>query len=561
MILKLSQINKHRIKALLILCCLISLSSNLFAQQMELDTVSKVQVQVKKYPVIFFTDTLFYISSKLGQYSAAERAENQSNKLALLIENDALDLALFTTVEDEVSTEILYGERIIASITKGDGEALGKEKGVLAQQYMAAIKASYTTHYDKKNLFANLTRGGLLLGIFVLLFFLVKLINKGFNKLIDFILRRWHTFFKGIKIKNIEILSAEREEKLFFLVMGALKIFLIIILLYLSLPIIFSIFPATKGVATMLLGYITSPLKVIALGFIGYLPELFMILVVVFITFYIFRAINFISVEVERGNLSIPGFYPEWSRPTFNLVKIIIIAFSFIVIFPYLPGSDSPAFQGVSVFLGLLISLGSSSAISNIIAGLVIIYMRAFKLGDRVKIGDTTGDVIEKTMLVTRLRTIKNEEVTIPNASILAGKTINYSVEANGPGLILHSTVTIGYDIPWKQVHELLIGAALKTDRILKEPSPFVLQTSLDDFYVSYQINAYTITPEKAALIYSDLHSFIQDAFNEAGVEIMSPHYRAARDGNQITIPPTYLPEGYISPSFKGDTKTGKSNN
>jgi small-conductance mechanosensitive channel len=294
----------------------------------------------------------------------------------------------------------------------------------------------------------------------------------------------------------------------------------------------------------MLLGYITSPLKVIALGFIGYLPELFMILVVVFITFYIFRAINFISVEVERGNLSIPGFYPEWSRPTFNLVKIIIIAFSFIVIFPYLPGSDSPAFQGVSVFLGLLISLGSSSAISNIIAGLVIIYMRAFKLGDRVKIGDTTGDVIEKTMLVTRLRTIKNEEVTIPNASILAGKTINYSVEANGPGLILHSTVTIGYDIPWKQVHKLLIGAALKTDRILKEPSPFVLQTSLDDFYVSYQINAYTITPEKAALIYSDLHSFIQDAFNEAGVEIMSPHYRAARDGNQITFPPTYLPEG-----------------
>lgn len=563
MIFKLSQINKHRIKALLILCLLISISSNLFAQQMELDTVSKVQVQVqvKKYPVIFFTDTLFYISSKLGQYSAAERAENQSNKLALLIENDALDLALFTTVEDEVSTEILYGEQIIASITKGDGDALGKEKGVLAQQYISAIKASYTKNYYKKNLFTNLTRGGLLLGIFILLFFLVKLINNGFNKLIDFILRKWHNFFKGIKIKNIEILSADREEKLFFLVMRVIKIFLIIILLYLSLPIIFSIFPATKGVATMLLSYITSPLKAIALGFIGYLPELFMILVVVFITFYIFMAINFISVEVERGNLSIPGFYPEWSRPTFNLVKIIIIAFSFIVIFPYLPGSDSPAFQGVSVFLGLLISLGSSSAISNIIAGLVIIYMRAFKLGDRVKIGDTTGDVIEKTMLVTRLRTIKNEEVTIPNASILAGKTINYSVEANGPSLILHSTVTIGYDIPWKQVHELLIGAALKTDRILKEPSPFVLQISLDDFYVSYQINAYTITPEKAALIYSDLHSFIQDAFNEAGVEIMSPHYRAARDGNQITIPPAYLPEGYISPSFKVDTKTGKSNN
>jgi small-conductance mechanosensitive channel len=283
--------------------------------------------------------------------------------------------------------------------------------------------------------------------------------------------------------------------------------------------------------------------KLILLGFIGFIPELFMILVVIFITYYITKGINFISLEVERETLSIPGFYPEWAKPTFNLFKIIVMAFAFIVIFNYLPFSDSPAFQGVSVFLGLLISLGSSSAISNIIAGLVIIYMRAFKLGDRVKIGDTTGDVIEKTMLVTRLRTIKNEEVTIPNASILAGKTINYSVESNGPGLILHSTVTIGYDVPWRKVHELLISAAMKTDMILKAPSPFVLQTSLDDFYVSYQINAYTTTPQKAAVIYSELHSFIQDAFSEAGVEIMSPHYRASREGNELTIPPTYIPE------------------
>lgn len=341
--------------------------------------------------------------------------------------------------------------------------------------------------------------------------------------------------------------------------MRGTKILLLIILLYLSLPIIFSIFPATKGIATTLLAYITSPLKSLLFGFISYLDELFTILVVVFITYYIIKAINFISTEVERGTLSISGFYPEWAKPTFNLVKIIIVAFSFIIIFPNLPGSDSPAFQGVSVFLGLLISLGSSSAISNIIAGLVIIYMRAFKLGDRVKIGDTTGDVIEKTMLVTRLRTIKNEEVTIPNAFILAGKTINYSVEANGPGLILHSTVTIGYDVPWKQVHKLLIDAALKTDRVLKEPSPFVLQTSLDDFYVSYQINVYTVNPEKAAVIYSDLHAFIQDAFNEAGVEIMSPHYRADRDGNQITIPPTYLPEGKISPSKTTREKPDKT--
>ena len=515
--------------------------------------------QIEKSPVIFLTDTVHYISANLGPYSAKERAENQSKKLESLIDNEEFDTLLLSVFEDELAVEVTHGDLVIGSITQADATIMGKSKMEIAEEYLSKIKASYVAHYSEKNLITNLTRTGFLLGIFIILFFLVKLINKGFNKLIDFILRKWHKFFKGVKIKNYEILSAEREERMFFIVMRAAKIFLIILLLYLSLPIIFSIFPATKGLATTLLNYITSPVRLIVFGFIGYLPELFMILVVVFITYYITKAISFISLEVERGTLSIPGFYPEWAKPTFNLVKIFVIAFSFIVIFNYLPFSDSPAFQGVSVFLGLLISLGSSSAISNIIAGLVIIYMRAFKLGDRVKIGDTMGDVIEKTMLVTRLRTIKNEEVTIPNASILAGKTINYSSVASGPGLILHSTVTIGYDVPWRQVHELLIGSAMKTDRILKAPTPFVLQTSLDDFYVSYQINAYTTTPEKAAAIYSELHSRIQDAFNEAGVEIMSPHYRAARDGNQITIPPTYLPEDYISPSFKVDSTSGKS--
>lgn len=549
-------LRRHSFKAFLILYSLTAIPSNLLAQETESDTIPKVELI--KHPVVFYTDTLFYISTKLGPYSAAERAENQSRKLALLVENNAMDTALLASIESEMSVEIIYGDQVLSSITESDAKVIGQPKEVLAKEYLAAIKAAYSVHSGEKTLITYLTRGGILLVIFIFLFFLVKLINKGFNKLIDFILRRWHKFFKGVSIKNFEILSAEREEKLFFLVMRGAKIFIIILLLYLSLPIIFSIFPATKGLATTLLSYITSPLRLIVFGFFGYIPELFMIIVVIFITYYIIKGINFISLEVANGTLSIPGFYPEWAKPTFNLFKIIVIAFSFIVIFNYLPFSDSPAFQGVSVFLGLLISLGSSSAISNIIAGLVIIYMRAFKIGDRVKIGDTTGDVVEKTMLVTRIRTIKNEEVTIPNASILAGKTINYSVVAAGPGLILHSTVTIGYDVPWKQVHQLLIGAALKTDRVLKEPAPFVLQTSLDDFYVSYQINAYTKTPEKSAVIYSDLHSLIQDAFNDAGVEIMSPHYRAARDGSQLTIPPTYLAEGSINPSVKMNTNSEK---
>lgn len=185
------------------------------------------------------------------------------------------------------------------------------------------------------------------------------------------------------------------------------------------------------------------------------------------------------------------------------------------------------------------------------VSGVVITYMRPFRIGDRVKIADTTGDVVEKTLLVTRIRTTKNVDITIPNAMVLGSHIINFSSSANEKGLILHTTVTIGYDVPWNKVHELLISASNETEHILKEPKPFVLQTSLDDFYVSYELNAYTNEPGKMARIYSQLHSKIQDKFNEAGVEIMSPHYGAMRDGNQTTIPENYLPKTYEPPAFK----------
>jgi small-conductance mechanosensitive channel len=209
----------------------------------------------------------------------------------------------------------------------------------------------------------------------------------------------------------------------------------------------------------------------------------------------------------------------------------------FVVIFPYLPGSDSPVFRGVSVFLGVLFSLGSSSVISNIMAGLVITYMRPYKVGDRIKIDDIIGEVVEKSLMITRINTIKNEDVTIPNAKVLTGYSVNYSTPTEKEGLIIHTTVTIGYDAPWRTVHELLIRAAEITDGVSSSPKPFVLQTSLDDFYISYQINAYIRDAKRLLRIKSALHQNIQDEFNRAGVEIMSPHYRSERDGNPVTIP------------------------
>jgi small-conductance mechanosensitive channel len=214
-----------------------------------------------------------------------------------------------------------------------------------------------------------------------------------------------------------------------------------------------------------------------------------------------------------------------------------LYAFTLVFVFPYLPGSDSPAFKGVSIFLGVLFSLGSTSAIANIVAGIVITYMRPFIVGDRVKIGDSVGDIMEKNLLVTRMKTIKNEDITIPNATIINNHLWNYSKYANSIGIILHPTVTIGYDVPSEQVTKLLLQAAQKTKNLTREFKPFVLQKSLGDFYVEYELNVYTKQPKKMAHFYSDLNKAILDEFNAAGVEILSPHYNAFRDGNASTIP------------------------
>ena len=259
---------------------------------------------------------------------------------------------------------------------------------------------------------------------------------------------------------------------------------------------------------------------------------------------------RFLKNEIEVGHLVINGFYPDWANPTYQLLRVLVFAFMIIVIFPYLPGSDSEIFKGMSVFLGFLFTFGSAGSLSNIVAGLILTYMRLFKVGDRVKIGDVTGDVLEKTMLVTRIRTIKNEIISIPNSTVMSSHTTNYTTATLEKGLIIHSTVTIGYDVPWKDIEGALITAADRTELIVKDPAPFVLQTSLEDFYVAYQINAYVMDAGKQAVIYSNLHRNIQDACNEVGIEILSPHYRAARDGSHSTIPASYLPEDYIAPPF-----------
>ena len=513
--------------------------------------IDSLRNRAKGYPVFgVMKDTLFLVYSKIGASTPKERAINISRKIEKLYDDDFLKTDSILVLKSENTYDIVYGEIIIMSISENDAIWYKKSMHELAQSLKETIKKDIVEAKNENGWLKLIARIGLVLLVIVMAWGLIWLIGKGYSRLLSFINTKKDKWLKDLSYKDYTFLSAEQEMQVILFLVKIFRWFIYAILLYITLPIIFSIFPFSRDWADALFQLIWSPFKGVLFAVWEYLPNLFSILVIYFVMKYVIRFVRYIFHEIEAEKLKIAGFHADWAIPTYSIVKFLLYAFMFVLIFPYLPGSDSNIFKGVSVFIGILFSLGSSTAIANMVAGLVITYMRPFKIGDRIKIGDVTGDVVEKTLLVTRVRTTKNEVITIPNSSVLNGNTTNYSVEAMEKGLIIHTTVTIGYDVPWKNMHQALIDAALRTDLILDEPKPFVLQTSLDDFYVSYQINAYIREAGKQALIYSNLHQNIQDVCNEMGIEILSPHYRAARDGNMTTIPADYLPKTYKAPSF-----------
>lgn len=533
---------------------LLALKKEIKFKNVKLDSL---RLKVKSFPVHgFFNDTLFLIYNKLGSFSAQDRAEAISKRIKGIANNLGFKKDSLEITDAETTVDIMCGETILVSISENDATWNGISKQQLAKKYKTIIGNAVTRYQSEISDTALAKEIGLavlaLLVVGILIFYIIKLFNWIAFKI---------AFHEGklineIKIKNYTLLNTQRQIHALLVLTKILKWVILLFLLYIALPILFGIFPWTKHFSETLFGYIINPSKKIILAVWDYLPNLITIIVIIFVFRYVLKGIHFFKTEIEKGNLTISGFYPDWANPTFQILKVAVYAFMVIVIFPYLPGSNSPVFQGISVFLGVLFTFGSSGSLSNLVAGLVLTYMRLFKIGDRVKIGEVVGDVIEKSLLVTRLRTIKNEIISIPNSTVMNSHTINYNSDTETNGLILHTTVTIGYDVPWKEMHKALINAANRTNLILKEPTPFVLQTSLEDFYVSYQINAYTKEANKQATIYSDLHSNIQDCCNEAGIEILSPHYRAARDGNATTIPTDYLDKDYKAPSFNVTQKT-----
>lgn len=501
--------------------------------------------------------TLFTLHTSVGSIGPGDRAQVVNQRL-----DDILKLAPHTikvAVEqlDEGWLISVNGQPVI-SVTEKDAEFEGVGSKVLANRWAGAIQDGLRQVLQVRRRHGLWQRIGITVAVVmaaVLLFWALHQGRRRFGEQIE--ARR--SRIPSIRFRGLEVLSAA---KLYFGITRTLWIFYGLALLLTvttSLLLVFSQFPQTSNYAGVVFYWIWKPVLDIVRGVVHYLPNLFYILVIVVVTRVALRAVGFVFEQAHRGVISLePWVHRDVARPTCQILKAIIIVLALFFIAPLIPGTGSTAAKGISVIIGLMVSFGSSSTVGNLIAGIVLTYMRPFQLGERIKVGDTVGDVIERTFLYTKILTIKNEEVVVPSLQTLGGSIINYTARAKEGQLILHTTVTIGFDAPWRRVHELLLQAADRTSGVLKQPKPFVLQTALDDFYVAYQINVYTDRADKMVNAYGELHQNIQDCFNEGGVEICSPHFYQLRDGNATTTPADYL-KNYEAPRFLVDARLAEA--
>ena len=487
--------------------------------------IEKLRNKMRGRPIVFEKDTLYYLYTSYGPYDIDTRVKYVEEKLKELY-NDPYFVADSIKIKpagDYLS--VMYNDKTITGVSMVDALWENSSQTELAQRYANIIKNTIVKYKEQNSLKSVLIRLAELLLVLFIAFILVWAINRLFDFLKKITLNSEHRFLTSIRIRNYDFIKKPGIVKALVKLLAILRIVFLLFLLITIIPLIFDIFSSTQYLSKIIVQWISEPIKNVGIAIIGYLPHLFYIVIIAVITRYILKILRFFALEIERGILKIKGFHPEWAHTTYVLARMMLWVLALVIMFPHLPGSDSDAFKGISIFLGVLISLGSSSAISNAVAGIVISYMRPFQVGDWIKSGEIIGAVIEKNALVTRLKTINNEDITIPNSAILSGATMNFTSIGKEIGLALNVQVKVRYDYSDNLVEELLIEAALKTNGISPKPHPYIFQISLSELNAVYELNAYTFHPENMYFIKSDLTKNIQSTFRQANIEIFSTQY------------------------------------
>jgi len=470
----------------------------------------------------------------LAGISAAERAERATERLSAL----PLNVSVAEIVQRPVKIENQDG---VAFICRGEvlfflgTNDLDKESGENLEQASQAALRNLNAALEARLAERSwpVIRAGLLFTLigFFLLIFLCSAIWKAHSYLLSFFTYREHALPSGLRLFGFDFLPYLRAVLRFLVRLIAWILTLIVFYLWITLSL--RRFPYTEPWGSEAGSYVVELLRELANTAVYAIPGLLAVFLIFSTTRWLVRLAKGLFEQVATGKISVSWMDADVAKATQRIFAAIAWIFAIIVAYPYIPGSNTDAFKGISVFVGLVVSLGSTGIINQIMSGLFVVYSKALKTGEWVKVNDTEGEVLEVGLLAAKIRTVEGQEVTIPNSVLVSTSTTNYT----RLGMVISSTLTIGYDAPWRQVHALLLQAADRTPNIRKQPEPYVVQRELSDFYVEYTLVARLEDEKRRIESLSILHSQIQDAFNEFGVQIMSPHYMVQPDSH-VVVPP-----------------------
>jgi small-conductance mechanosensitive channel len=540
----------------LLLTCVVVLALMLIpelarAQDPPADSAADVIATV---PVEIDGDVLFRVRG-VSSLTAGDRAQRIREQIIAIAKDSAIAADSLHVVEMDTASQVQAGTRPVMAVVEADARIEQVSRAVLAQAHVRRIQQAIRDYRAERA--PDAIRRDILqslVAIIVLSLVVLGIVRLG--RVVDSALsRRVRSRIQSVGIQSFEVV---RAEKLWDAVRGTLMVVrttAVLVAVFLFLGYVLAQFPSTRALARNMVGFALSPLQVLGNGIVANIPSLVFLVVLFFVLRVMLRLIRLFFGAIESNTVRFERFDPTWAQATYKLVRIAVVAFGLIIAYPYIPGSNSAAFQGVSLFIGIVFSLGSSSAIANLIAGYMLIYRRAFKVGDRVKIGDAFGEVIETRLQVTHLRSIKNEELIVPNSQILGAEVMNFSSLARAHGLILHTEVNVGYGTSWRQVEAMLLMAAQRTSGLGGDPRPFVHVKRLGDFSVTYELNVHTANVSQLGSLYTALHRNVLDAFNEHGVQIMVPAYESDPPEPKVVRPSAW----YVKPAVQPDTAAGET--
>jgi small-conductance mechanosensitive channel len=491
----------------------------------------------------------------VSSFPAKDRAARIEANIAAVAADRTIAIDSLAAIDKEDVTTIALGGRRLMTVTDADASLEQVERPLLAAAHVGRLRQAIIAYRAARSVDA-LRRGTV---NSVIATFALAILFVGFSWLwrrVDVLLTsRVKARIHSVGIQSLELMRAEQIWAALRHGLRGLRIVVLLACAFAYSNFVLAQFPWTRSLSRKMFALALEPLRVIGDRTLANVPNLVFLAVLFVVVRLALKVIALLFDAVGQGSVTFKSFDPEWAQPTYKILRVAVLAFAVVVAYPYIPGAGSAAFQGVSLFIGIVFSLGSSSAISNMIAGYMITYRRAFKAGDRVKIGDMIGDIIETRLQVTHLRSVKNEELVIPNSLILSSQVLNYSSLARTEGLILHTEVGIGYETPWRQVEALLIAAAERTPGLAREPSPFILEKALGDFAIVYELNVYCRDVHEMGKLYAALHRNILDLFNEYGVQIMTPRYE--RDPDQPKV--VARKDWYVSPAAPPSTEVRRN--